>query len=94
MKTLLICVNHRDNPTQPSCAARGSPSLAVRLEQEIASHGWDIRLERSTCLGRCSEGPNLKLAPGGKFCSNITPDNLSDLIQDIENFANSPEASS
>ena len=86
MKKVIVCINHRANPAQPSCAARGSLSLADRLEQEITDRGWDIALERFACLGRCEDGPNLKLSPGGSFCSHITPGDLEDLLQEIEQF--------
>jgi (2Fe-2S) ferredoxin len=89
VKKLIICINYRANPAQPSCAARGSKELADRLEREIAARGWDIRLERFFCLGRCAEGPNLKLVPGGGFISGITPEKLQDVLLEIEAFLNS-----
>lgn len=66
-------------------------SLADRLEQEIASRGWKIKLERFSCLGRCEEGPNLKLAPGGRFISDLTPDALEKVLQEIEAFSRMPD---
>jgi len=91
MKRVIVCINHRANLTQPSCAARGSANLADRLEQEIARRGWPIRLERFPCLGRCDEGPNLKLVPGGHFICNTTPDKFESMLQQIETFAMLPD---
>ena len=87
MKKLIICTNHRANPEQPSCAARGSLLLAERLEQAIAMHGWRIKLERFACLGRCQTGPAVKLAPGGRFICELTPDKFGALLQELEAFA-------
>lgn len=87
MKKVIICVNHRANPAQPSCAARGSIVLADRLEQEINARNWHVSIERFPCLGRCAEGPNLKLAPDGRFISDITPDALERVLQEIEAFS-------
>lgn len=87
MKRVIVCINRRANPAAPSCATRGSVKLADRLEQEIALRGWPIKLERFPCLGRCDEGPNLKLVPGGHFICNTTPDKFENMLQQIETFA-------
>lgn len=91
MKKILICTNHRANPSQPSCAARGSETLAQRLAQFIATHQLDIRLERGGCLGQCTDGPNLKLVPGGPLLSHLSP-NDDRLMQAVEQFClNEPD---
>lgn len=87
MKKVIICTHHRANPTQPSCAARGSLDIAERLEVEIAARGWDISLERFPCLGLCENGPNLRLAPGGPFRSGVTSIRMEEVLQEIEQFS-------
>lgn len=67
MKKIIICVNYRANPVQPSCGARGSEAIALRIEKEIDERGLPIELERTYCLGHCEQGPNLRLAPNGEF---------------------------
>lgn len=89
MKRIIICVNYRASPTQPSCAARGSEYLAQSLEREFAARGWDIRLERFFCLGRCAEGPNLKLVPDGGFITGVTAERLQEVLLRIEAFLHS-----
>ena len=91
MKQVIVCTNLRSNPGQPSCAARGSESLAERLQQEITLRGWKIKLERFPCLGCCDTGPNVKLAPGGKMISDVTPDHLADVLAEIEAFSLLPD---
>ncbi len=86
MKKVIVCTRHRANPDQPSCAARGSLDLAAWLEREIAARGWDIRLERFDCLGRCEDGPNLRLAPGGPFHQAVTAAQRDALLLEIERF--------
>lgn len=87
VKKIILCIHRRTNPAQPSCAARGSLEIAEQLEREIAMHGWDIKLERFDCLGRCDEGPNLRLAPGGPFRSGIVASHLEELLREIERFS-------
>lgn len=88
MKHVTVCINQRSNPTQPSCAGRGGGEvLAKRLEKEITANAWDIKVERFRCLGRCQEGPIVKLSPGGPFICEVNPDNLEELFQKIEAFS-------
>lgn len=90
MKTVIVCINRRANPAQPSCGMRGGIELADRLEQAIAARGLNIRLERFACLGHCEDGPNLKLSPNGPFCSHADPEHLESVMQEIEAFIETP----
>ncbi len=91
MKQLIVCINHRANPAQPSCGARGSVLLADHLQQEIIRQEIPITLQRYACLGRCNDGPNLKLAPGGEFISAVTMDQMERVLQQITAFARLPD---
>jgi NADH:ubiquinone oxidoreductase subunit E len=86
VKKVIVCVNRRSNPEQPSCAARGGVALADRLERELSLRGVSVTLERFHCLGRCEDGPNLKLAPGGQFHTHIRPEDVDELLGEIESF--------
>lgn len=90
MKQVIVCINKRINPGQPSCVAKGGGEvLANRLEQEIEARGWNIKVKRFFCLGRCSEGPVLKLSPSGQFICEVTADKLQDVLKEIETFSQS-----
>jgi NADH:ubiquinone oxidoreductase subunit E len=64
---LAICINERLTGHSPSCGGRGSRALAGQLEQALLQQGIAMPLRHVDCLGRCAEGPNLRLAPGGHF---------------------------
>ena len=67
MKKLLVCTNFHKNPNQPSCAARGSKTLASNLAIAIQESELPIVLEQTDCLGFCNIGVNLRLSPNGEF---------------------------
>ena len=86
MKKIVVCVNHRANPSQPSCAARGSGAIANCLEAEIAARNLPITVERFYCLGFCEQGPNVRLAPNGQFFHALTAQDMPTLLLAIEQF--------
>lgn len=87
MKKIVICVNYRANPNQPSCAARGSEEIAQCIEQEIAKRHLAISVERFYCLGHCAVGPNLHLAPNGRLIHWLTKEDIPELLLEIEEFS-------
>lgn len=86
MKKLIICVNRRSNPNQPSCAMRGSREILALVKTEIAARQLPIEVEEFLCLGLCAHGPNAKLAPDGPILQQLSVDGLEALMTDIEHF--------
>jgi (2Fe-2S) ferredoxin len=80
---LVICINRRMSDDQPSCAARGSESLAARLSDEIERRGLAAELRRVYCMGRCEQGPNVRIAPGGNIYRGVSEDDIERLLEDL-----------
>ncbi|MDH3713578.1 MAG: NAD-dependent epimerase/dehydratase family protein [Gammaproteobacteria bacterium] len=80
---LVICINRRLNDENPSCAARGSEALAARLSDEITRRGLVAELRRVYCLGRCEQGPNVRIVPGGKTYKGVSEDDIELLVEDL-----------
>lgn len=66
-RQVIVCVNRRGGPGLASCAARGSEAIADALELKLEALGQPGKVVRIRCFGRCTEGPNLRFAPGGAF---------------------------
>lgn len=86
IRKIIVCVNHRANNSQPSCAARGGSQLADCLEKELTERNLAVPIERFNCLGQCELGPNLRLAPAGPFYHKVRREDLPALMADIEQF--------
>ncbi len=85
-KQLVICVNKRANPDQPSCGGRGSILIADKLQAEIEKKDLPISLIRQKCLGLCKDGPNLKLSPKGRFFHHVSDHDIGSLMACIGEF--------
>ena len=90
-RTLLICINRRLRIDQPSCAVRDSEALAQALEREIAARGLAVSVERTVCMGRCAQGPTLRVAPGGAFHLGLREDDVPAFLDRLEADLNSQE---
>ena len=80
---VLVCVNRRLGTETPSCAGRGSERLVERLAALLAARDLDVPVETMLCFGSCSQGPNIRLAPGGAFFHGVTEDDLPALVAQV-----------
>ena len=64
-----------------SCFARGNSENLQAIESFLSENGLSDRVELvgHLCLGRCNEGPNLRIA--GKDYSGLTPDGVVDILR-------------
>ncbi|MEC7537628.1 MAG: (2Fe-2S) ferredoxin domain-containing protein [Pseudomonadota bacterium] len=50
-----------------------------------------VRIERTVCLGKCNNGPNLRFA-GGEFWQNPSMDDVPTLLDEFEERAGKNDA--
>jgi sirohydrochlorin cobaltochelatase len=64
------------------CAERGSLALLDRLRGLIKSAGrrHDIRVTRTSCMGRCGEGPTLAVYPDGIWYRGVRDTDAEELV--------------
>lgn len=64
-KHVAVCTNQ-------TCAADGSSAVLERLRQEARdSDACDARITRSSCLGRCGDGPMVAVYPDGVWYGGV-----------------------
>lgn len=86
MKSILICTNHRANPNQPSCAARGALVLKQQLTDAVNTTGLAIGVKEIQCLGECDVGPNLRLIPGGPSFQHVDENKIPVILKAAKSF--------
>ena len=85
MKKILVCTNYRVNPNMPSCRARGSQLILTQLLLQLEEEKLDITVEEVQCLGYCDLGPNVRLAPNGRFFHHVAIE-LKEIITETQLF--------
>ncbi len=73
--------NHVAVCTNQTCAADGAPAVLERLRQAARdSEECDARITRSSCLGRCGEGPMVAVYPDGVWYGSVDEDDAEDIV--------------
>lgn len=83
---IFICTNAREDGD--CCAKRGSLDILKALKKELRDRNLDhdggIMANKSGCFGRCSEGPNVVVYPGGSWHQIKTPEDAVHLIDALQ----------
>jgi (2Fe-2S) ferredoxin len=83
---LIVCINQRLGTGQRSCVGSGSLDLIARVEAMLALESLDVTVTRRECLGRCAQGPVMRIAPGGPFFTEINEPGLTRIIAELKTF--------
>ncbi|AFZ17189.1 (2Fe-2S) ferredoxin domain-containing protein [Allocoleopsis franciscana] len=67
------------------CIKRGGKRLCQELEATLCDRGLQdrVKIERTGCLKRCSQAPNLVLMPGKTRLSGMHPEAIATLIENL-----------
>ena len=73
-KHVAVCTNQ-------TCAADGSPAVLERLRRTARdSEACDARITRSSCLGRCGDGPMVAVYPDGVWYGGVDADDAERIV--------------
>lgn len=83
---LIVCVNQRLGAGQRSCAGSGNLEYLRRARELIAAAGLDVPVVEQVCFGKCERGPVMRIAPGGRFFTEIDDSVIPEIIRELEAF--------
>jgi sirohydrochlorin ferrochelatase/(2Fe-2S) ferredoxin len=74
-KHVLVCGN-------VDCASRGSIALIVGLRRALRRIGREreIKITKTSCMGRCGEGPTVAVYPDGVWYRGVNPADANELV--------------
>jgi (2Fe-2S) ferredoxin len=80
-----ICNHRRDEKGKEDCFSKGSKDLTDELRKWAKeNHGKDLKIFRSGCLGKCSEGIAIACYPQKNFLLEVTPDDAKEIIRGLQ----------
>jgi (2Fe-2S) ferredoxin/sirohydrochlorin ferrochelatase len=76
-KHVLVCTN-------TDCAAKGAVPLALALQSTLRKAGKHktIKVTRTSCLGRCGEGPTVAVYPDGVWYRQMNKESAERLVDE------------
>ncbi len=76
-KHVLVCCN-------ADCADRGSIGVLESMRQSVLSSGLarEIRVTRTSCMGRCGEGPTVAVYPDGVFYRGVRESDATEIVRE------------
>ncbi|WP_408098725.1 (2Fe-2S) ferredoxin domain-containing protein [Peredibacter sp. HCB2-198] len=87
MKTeieVFIC-NHSRDSGDDNCAAKGAKELTDKLKKWAKEeHKGEMKVFRSGCLGKCSEGIAIACYPQKKFLLEVVPEDYKEIKEGLE----------
>ena len=83
-KHIFVSENKRASSSKNSCGEVGS-SILINLKREIDKRKLNkqIRINKSGCLGKCSQGPCLVIYPKGDWRFNIKTEECEEILNHL-----------
>ncbi|MFT5657205.1 MAG: (2Fe-2S) ferredoxin [Gammaproteobacteria bacterium] len=82
---LVVCINQRLG-TQRCCVGSGNLDYSDQIEALIEQAGLAVSIVKRECLGKCEQGPVMRIAPGGRFFTEINENSLPMIMDEIKAF--------
>ena len=83
---LIVCVNKRLGTGQRSCVGSGNLDYIAEIRRLINLRKLDIPVIERECLGKCEQGPVMRIAPGGVFYTEIDETKLNEIIEELRHL--------
>ena len=66
------------------CTSSGSPKIQAAFKSEIAKNGLteEVKVVQTGCFGLCALGPVVIIYPDGTFYSNVTEDDVAEIVSE------------
>lgn len=83
-KHVLVCTHKRPSDHEKGCCMdRGGKELVDAFAQEFEAKSlWGrFKLNTTSCLGVCEEGPALLIYPDGTMYGKVKPEDVANIIE-------------
>ena len=79
-KVVLVCTNVREDGTE-CCGAKGSVDLHKKLKEAMKAADLTVRVSKSGCLDRCSEGPTVAIMPDDLWFGSVSEADIPEIVK-------------
>lgn len=79
-KTVFVCTNLREDGRE-CCALKGSVELHKKLKETMKRADLTVRVAKSGCLDRCSEGATVAIMPDDLWLGGVTEADIPEIVK-------------
>lgn len=79
-KVVLVCTNQKENGKE-CCAMKGAKELHLKLKEEMKKADLTVRVSKSGCLDRCTEGVTVTIQPDDIWLGAATEADISEIVK-------------
>ena len=82
---VFVCTNDRRGESK-SCSDNNSQLVKAKLKDIVNENSWKgkVRISTSGCMGLCVNGPNVMIYPQKVWFSEVSPDDVDEIVSTIE----------
>lgn len=78
-KVVLVCTNQKENGKE-CCAMKDAKELHLKLKEEMKKTDLTVRVSKTGCLDRCSEGVTVAIMPDDVWLGNVTETDIPEIV--------------
>jgi (2Fe-2S) ferredoxin len=79
-KLVLVCTNVREDGRE-CCSQKGSVELHKKLKEAMKAVDLTVRVSKSGCLDRCSEGATVVIMPDDVWIGGATEADIPEIVK-------------
>lgn len=79
-KVVLVCTNMKENGKE-CCGMKGAEEIRLKLKEEMKKADLTVRVSKSGCLDRCSEGVTVAIMPDDIWLGGVTKADIPEIVK-------------
>ncbi|MEK7545988.1 MAG: (2Fe-2S) ferredoxin domain-containing protein [Patescibacteria group bacterium] len=78
-KVVLVCTNVKENGKE-CCGMKGAAELHFKLKEAMKAADLTVRVSKSGCLDRCTEGVTVAIMPDDVWLGEATEADIPEIV--------------
>ncbi|HTK59675.1 MAG TPA: (2Fe-2S) ferredoxin domain-containing protein [Candidatus Baltobacteraceae bacterium] len=79
-KVVLVCTNVKENGKE-CCGMKGAEEIRLKLKEEMKKADLTVRVSKSGCLDRCTEGVTVAIMPDDIWLGGVTEADIPEIVK-------------
>jgi (2Fe-2S) ferredoxin len=82
---IFVCSSSRVNGQQKGfCVSKGAVDIVSSFMEEVQDRDLEVMVTNTGCLGICDKGPIVVIYPEGTWYGSVTPDDVEEIMDALE----------